>query len=78
MAELVGPEVEFPVGQELSLEHHRHRLRHALDLFLKQLVDAFVPRIVPLRLIPFHEDLMALRNWHQVQLADGLLWILRD
>ena len=60
MAELVGADVEFPVGQSLIFKHHRHRLRRALHLLFEQLVDTFVPWIFPLRPVPFYQDLLPL------------------
>ena len=60
MGELISSEVEFPVGERLPFEHHRHRLRRALDLLLEQLVDTFVPWIFPLRPVPLHQDLLPL------------------
>ena len=65
MAELVGADVEFPVGQSLIFKHHRHRLRRALHLLLEQLVDTLVPWIFPLRPVPFYQDLLSLRRREQ-------------
>ncbi len=52
--------VQFFVGQGLVAELKRNRIRCALDLFSKQIVNAQLTRIIRLRLIPIHEQLVAL------------------
>ena len=65
MSEPISPLIQIPIREGLHPEHHGHRLRCALHLLLEQLMDTFVLWIVPLRPVPFHEDLMAFRLRHQ-------------
>ena len=70
MSKLVGPGVEFAIGQGFSFAENRNRVRGTFYLLLEQLVDALVTRIVPLGAIPFEKDAIAFRLRQKFQFAD--------
>ena len=53
MRELVGPAVQFAIGQLLLLKHQRHLVRRSRSLLFDQLVQAVIfARVIHRRLIP--------------------------
>ena len=60
MRDLIGARVELGVGEMLAFEDEGDAIRRALDLFLEQLVNAFVAdrsgvdRVEVDQLLPFH------------------------
>jgi hypothetical protein len=76
MRQLIGPRVEFAIGERLLLETHRYPIRNALRLRFKQLMDAAIARVVGFRPVPLHQHLLALDGIHQRQIRDAAAGIL--
>ena len=64
---LIGPGIKFPVGQRVGFKHHGQRIGGSRHLFLEQLVNAFVPGIIPFRPVPLHQNLMAFCVSHNLR-----------
>src|SRR5579859_4263023 len=60
VGQLVGASVELGVGQLLVFEDDGNCLRRAFYLLLEELVDAPLLRVLDLRGVPLHEQLLAL------------------
>ena len=74
----VGPLVQLAVRQPLALQLHRHGLRRPLRLLLEEPVHRLVPRILRLRLVPLHQNLMTLPLRQQRQLRQRPIGIFRN
>ena len=67
-----------PVGQLLIFEDHRYGVGRPLRLFLEQLVQAAVARIIPRCGVPLHQQLLPLRVAQERQFGNPLVGIGDD
>ena len=58
MRQLIGPFVQFAIGQLLIFKDHRDGIGGPLHLLLEQLMHAAVAGIVNRRVVPLHQQLM--------------------
>ena len=73
--QLIGAFIELAIGQLFVFKDDGRRFRRALDLLLEQFMNAFVPRVIPLRLVPLHQQLLALGIRQQGQIRQPLIRI---
>ena len=79
MRELVRATVEFAIGQRLLLEHHGHLIGSSPGLLFDQVVQTHILLGIHRgRVVPFHQQLMALRLGQQRQRHDPSIWIGDD
>ncbi len=78
MRQLIGPSVQFPVGQLLTLEDYSHRLGSAFHLGLKELVDTLILWVGCLGGVPLYQELVALLLRQEGQLRQALRRIGHD
>ena len=72
MGQMIGPAIEFAIGQALRSTHQRDSVRGAFGLGLEQFVDAGVPRILSRGPVPFHQHLVPRGLAHQWKFRDPL------
>src|SRR5262249_35377016 len=68
---LVGPPIEFPVGQGLALKGEGDRVRRFFGLAFDQMMHAQVVRPVGCGAIPLHQHLMTFA-WGQSRVVNRL------
>ena len=61
MCDLIRATIELAIGQMRIAEHDRDRIGRAVDLRFEELVRAQLARIRASRVVPFDEELLALR-----------------
>src|SRR5262245_52465284 len=69
LANLIGAPVKFAISQLLVLKPGGHRVRRFGHLRREQIVQASLPRVVALRVIPLHQHLLPLRGVEDGKLA---------
>ncbi len=69
MSQLIAALVQLLIAQLQSSVHHSHRIRPLAYLLRNQLVQAAIAWILPLRVIPLHQQALALALAQQPQLA---------
>ncbi|MDY7029755.1 MAG: hypothetical protein SVR04_15795 [Spirochaetota bacterium] len=78
MSHLVGPPVQFPVCQHLVIEHDSLITGRSEHLLLKQLMNAFIPWIIPVGVIPRRYHLLTLFPGQNRQYPNTLVRLKND
>src|SRR5690348_1543562 len=73
MGQPIRPRVQLGVSQRFLVITHGRRVRAALDLRFKQLVETLAGRVIPLRLVPFKDQTVTFRLSEQWQLQQRLV-----
>src|SRR5437762_9162761 len=78
VGQLVGPAIEFGVGQDLLSREECHSIGNVLHLALKELMQTQVPWVLYLCRIPLQQQLLLLIESEQGEIREVCLWILHD
>ena len=77
MRQPIGSLVQLAIGELRAFVDQRDSLGRSRRLLLEQLVHELVLRIVRRRVVPLHQQTMALRRLQHVQFADATIGIAR-